>query len=110
LQQNTHVFRYHNGTFELMRGWTESGTTAIARGTSGAVLLSSSAVGTLTYSDNRFRSLSSTALLTDATSARRQLLLPVSDIYFCRLRGRRMSTAGDRSEARVVVVGRSRAE
>jgi PAS domain S-box-containing protein len=66
LLQNTLVFRYKNGNFELIRGETENGTTAMARGTSGAVLLSSLAEGTLTYSDNRFRSLSSAALLTDA--------------------------------------------
>jgi ligand-binding sensor domain-containing protein len=66
LLQNTQVFRYQNGNFELIRGETENGTTAMARGTSGAVLLSSLAVGTVTYSDNRFRRLSSTALLTDA--------------------------------------------
>jgi PAS domain S-box-containing protein len=66
LLQNTQVFRYQNGNFELIRGETENGTTAMARGTSGAVLLSSLAEGTLTYSDNRFRSLSSAALLTDA--------------------------------------------
>src|SRR5579864_2509811 len=66
LLQNTLVFRYQNGNFELIRGETENGTTALARGTSGAVLLSSLAEGTLTYSDNRFRSLSSAALLTDA--------------------------------------------
>ncbi len=66
LLQNTLVFRYQNGNFELIRGETENGTTAIARGTSGAVLLSSLAEGTLIYSDNRFRSLSSAALLTDA--------------------------------------------
>jgi ligand-binding sensor domain-containing protein/signal transduction histidine kinase len=66
LLQNTQVFRYQNGNFELIRGETENGTTAMARGTSGAVLLSSLAVGTVTYSDNRFRSLSSTALPTDA--------------------------------------------
>jgi ligand-binding sensor domain-containing protein/signal transduction histidine kinase len=66
LLQNTQVFRYHNGNFELIRGETENGTTAMARGTSGAVLLSSLAEGTLTYSENRFRSLSSAALLTDA--------------------------------------------
>ena len=66
LLQNTQVFRYHNGNFELIRGETENGTTAMARGTSGAVLLSSLAEGTITYSDNRFRSLSSAALLTDA--------------------------------------------
>jgi PAS domain S-box-containing protein len=64
--QNTLVFRYKNGNFELIRGETENGTTAMARGTSGAALLSSLAEGTLTYSDNRFRSLSSAALLTDA--------------------------------------------
>jgi ligand-binding sensor domain-containing protein/signal transduction histidine kinase len=66
LLQNTLVFRYHNGNFELIRGQTENGTTALARGTSGAVLLSSLAEGIITYSDNRFRSLSSATLLTDA--------------------------------------------
>jgi PAS domain S-box-containing protein len=57
LLQNTQVFRYQNGNFELIRGEAENGTTAMARGTSGAVLLSSLAAGTVTYSDNRFRSL-----------------------------------------------------
>jgi len=66
LLQDSQVFRYQSGNFELIRGWSENGTTAIARGTSGAVLLSSLADGTLTYSDKRFQSLSSTALLTDA--------------------------------------------
>jgi len=66
LLQNTQVFRYHNGIFEPIRGWTEGGTTAMARGTSGAVLLSSFAAGTLTYSENHFRNLSSAALLADA--------------------------------------------
>src|SRR5215469_16837552 len=66
LLQNTQVFRYHNGIFEPIRGWTEGGTTAMALGTSGAVLLSSSAAGTLTYTGNRFRDLSSAALLADA--------------------------------------------
>jgi ligand-binding sensor domain-containing protein/signal transduction histidine kinase len=66
LLQNTQLFRYHNGNFELIRGEAENGTTAIARGTSGAVLLSSLAVGTMTYSDNRFRTLSSAALPADA--------------------------------------------
>jgi signal transduction histidine kinase/ligand-binding sensor domain-containing protein len=49
-----------------MRGWTENGTSVMAQGKSGSVLLSSLAEGTLIYSDNRFRSLSSTALLSDA--------------------------------------------
>jgi ligand-binding sensor domain-containing protein/signal transduction histidine kinase len=66
LLQNTLVFRYHNGNFELIRGETENGTTAMARGTTGAVLLSSAAEGTLTVSDNQFRRLSSAVLLADA--------------------------------------------
>jgi PAS domain S-box-containing protein len=66
LLQNTIVLRYHDGNFELTRGWSENGTTAMARATSGAVLLSSLAEGTVTYSDNRFRTVSSAALLTDA--------------------------------------------
>jgi PAS domain S-box-containing protein len=65
LLQDTQVFRYQNGNFELMRGWTENGTSVMARGKSGAILLSSLAEGTLIYSDNQFRSLSSSALLTD---------------------------------------------
>jgi ligand-binding sensor domain-containing protein/signal transduction histidine kinase len=66
LLQNTIVFRYHNGNFDLIRGWSENGTTAMASGKSRAVLLSSLAEGTVTYSDNRFRTLSSAALLADA--------------------------------------------
>ena len=61
LLQNTQVFRYHDGIFEPIRGWTEGGTTAMARGTSGAILLSTPAAGALTYSGNRFQSLSSAA-------------------------------------------------
>jgi PAS domain S-box-containing protein len=66
LLRNTQVFRYKNGNFEFIRGWTESGTTAIARGTLGAALLSSVAEGILTYSDSQFRSLSSAGLLSEA--------------------------------------------
>jgi len=66
LLQNTQLFRYKNGNFELIRGEVENGTTAIARGTSGAVLLSSILVGTLTFSDNQLRTLSPAVLLADA--------------------------------------------
>src|ERR1700722_6928016 len=69
LLQNTLVFRYHNGIFQPIRGQSENGTTAITRGTSGEVLLSSQAEGTITFTDNRFRSLSSATLLTDAARA-----------------------------------------
>jgi ligand-binding sensor domain-containing protein/signal transduction histidine kinase len=83
LLQNTQVFRYHSGIFEPIRGWAEGGTTAMAKGTSGAVLLSSSAAGTLTYSENRFRNLSSAALLTDAARAPNEAATPFS--WFDRL-------------------------
>jgi PAS domain S-box-containing protein len=69
LLQNTQVFHYHNGNFELIRGQAENGTTAIARGMSGAVLFSSLPLGTLSYSDNRFRTLSPAALPADAARA-----------------------------------------
>ena len=83
LLQNTQVFRYHNGIFEPIRGWAEGGTTATARGTSGAVLLSSSGAGTVTYRENRFQSLSSAALLTDAARASDDRTTPFS--WFDRL-------------------------
>ena len=69
LLQDTLVFRYHRGNFELIRGADRNGTTALARGTSGAVLLSSLAEGTVSYGDKRFRTLSSAALPTDAPGA-----------------------------------------
>jgi PAS domain S-box-containing protein len=69
LLQNTQVFHYRDGNFELIRGQAENGTTAIAPGTSGAVLFSSLPLGTLTYRDNQFRTLSSAALPADAARA-----------------------------------------
>ena len=83
LLQNTQVFRYHNGVFEPIRGWTEGGTTAMARGTFGDVLLSSSAAGTLTYIGNGFRSLSSATLLSDAATPHDEQTTPFS--WFDRL-------------------------
>ena len=54
LVQDTKLFRYHDGTFELIRGEAENGTTAMALGTSGQVLLSSAAMGVLTYDGKQF--------------------------------------------------------
>jgi ligand-binding sensor domain-containing protein/signal transduction histidine kinase len=77
LLQNTQVFRYHNGKVEVIRTNIASGatiargasgllsSTAMTRGTSGAVLLSSSDSGILTYSDNQFRRLSAGVLPSD---------------------------------------------
>ena len=69
LLQNTQVFHYRDGNFELIRGQAENGTTAMARGQSGSVLLSSLPLGTLTFRDNRFRTLSSASLPADAAVA-----------------------------------------
>ena len=66
LLEDNVVFRYHSGNFQVIRRETGNGTTAMARGTSGAVLLSSLADGPVAYSDNRFRSLSSSVLPTGA--------------------------------------------
>lgn len=54
LSQNTRLFRYHNGAFELSRGQAEDGITAITMGTSGEVLLSSVALGPLAYNGKQF--------------------------------------------------------
>ena len=54
LLQNTRLFRYHNGTFELSRGQAEDGITAMTAGTSGEVLLSSVARGPLAYDGKQF--------------------------------------------------------
>ena len=54
LLQNTRLFRYHNGTFELSRGQAEDGITAMTMGTSGEALLSSVALGPLAYDGKQF--------------------------------------------------------
>jgi ligand-binding sensor domain-containing protein/signal transduction histidine kinase len=54
LLQNTKLFRYRDGTFELSRGEAENGITAMGQGTADAILLSSLAMGTLTYDGKRF--------------------------------------------------------
>jgi signal transduction histidine kinase/ligand-binding sensor domain-containing protein len=68
LLQSTKLLRYHDGTFELSRGEAENGITAIGQGTASAVLLSSLAMGTLTYSGNRFLTVSSAPVVADSAS------------------------------------------
>lgn len=68
LLQNTKLFRYQNGTFELSRGEAENGITAMGRGTGGALLLSSLALGTLTYDGQRFLTAFSAPANADAAS------------------------------------------
>lgn len=68
LSQNTKLFRYHNGSFELIRGEAENGITAIGRGSAGAILLSSLAMGTLRYDGKRFLTVSPPPQFADSAS------------------------------------------
>ena len=54
LMRNTKLLRYRDGAFMLFRGEAENGITAMGPGTTGAVILSSLAMGTLTYEGGRF--------------------------------------------------------
>ena len=49
LLQSTKVLRYHNGRFELGREEAEFGITSITKRMDGSILLSSLALGPLTY-------------------------------------------------------------
>ena len=58
LLQSTKLLRYRDGAFEISRGEAENGVTAIGHDMGGAVLLSSLAMGVLTYNGERFVSVS----------------------------------------------------
>lgn len=68
LLQNTKLLRYHDGTFSLARGEAENGITALSQGTGNAILLSSLAMGTLTYNGNRFSAIASLPASSDSES------------------------------------------
>ena len=59
LLRSTKLLRYRDGNFELIRGEGENGITVIGRGIGNKILLSSLAMGTLTYDSERFESASS---------------------------------------------------
>jgi ligand-binding sensor domain-containing protein/signal transduction histidine kinase len=59
LLPTTKLLRYHDGIFEVVRGEAENGVTAIGTGTSHAILISSLAMGTLSYNGRDFVSVSS---------------------------------------------------
>ena len=68
LLRDTRLLRYHDGIFELSRGEAENGITSIGRGASSEILLSSVALGTLTYKSERFVTVSS-ALVSPGSAA-----------------------------------------
>ena len=65
LLQNTKLLRYHDGTLDLSRGEGENGVTAIGRTTAGEALVSSSAMGTLIYTGEKFVTVSSEPVFSD---------------------------------------------
>jgi ligand-binding sensor domain-containing protein/signal transduction histidine kinase len=66
LLRDTRLLRYHDGIFELSRGEAENGITALGRGATAPILLSSVALGTLTYKRERFATVSSALVLPDS--------------------------------------------
>src|SRR5580704_10216531 len=59
LLENTRILRYHDGKFDLGREEAEFGITSVGRSADGAVLLSSLALGTLTYRAGKFDAVTS---------------------------------------------------
>jgi signal transduction histidine kinase/ligand-binding sensor domain-containing protein len=73
LLQNTKLLRYRDGMFAVSPGESENGVTAIGRTTAGDALVSSSAMGTLTYNGDQFVTVSSEPVFADpATLAQGQ--------------------------------------
>ena len=69
LLPTTKLLRYHEGTFEVVRGETENGVTAIGNGARDSVLISSVAMGIFSYNGNSFVSILSSNLSVGADVA-----------------------------------------
>jgi signal transduction histidine kinase/ligand-binding sensor domain-containing protein len=66
LLQNTKIFRYRDGEFEPGRDEAEYGITSVGRGKDGTVLLSSLALGMLTYRDGKYEILTAPSAASSA--------------------------------------------
>jgi ligand-binding sensor domain-containing protein/signal transduction histidine kinase len=73
LLPTTKLVRYHDGTFEMVRGEAENGVTAIGTGAGHAILISSLATGTLTFNGIDFVNISSSLDLPAKTEASNQI-------------------------------------
>jgi signal transduction histidine kinase/ligand-binding sensor domain-containing protein len=69
LLPTTKLLRYHEGTFEVVRGEAENGVTVIGNGARDSVLISSVAMGIFSYNGNSFVSISSSNLSVGADVA-----------------------------------------
>ncbi len=68
LLQNTKLLRYHDGTFDFIRGEAENGVIAMALGAKGEIVLSSLTMGALTYDGKQFLAALPAPLFTDPAS------------------------------------------
>jgi len=68
LLQNTKLLRYHDGTFDFIRGEAENGVTAMALGAKGEIVLSSLTMGALAYDGKQFLAALPAPLFTDPAS------------------------------------------
>ena len=83
LLQDTKLFRYHDGKFELVRGEAENGVTAMALDTTGKAVVSSVAMGVLIYDGKQF--LATSRISPCATVAESGLAVPPCDERSARL-------------------------
>jgi ligand-binding sensor domain-containing protein/signal transduction histidine kinase len=68
LLQSTKILRYHNGKFDLGREEAEFGITSMTRRLDGTILLSSLALGPLTYHDEKFEIVDPAAAAANSSS------------------------------------------
>lgn len=68
LLQSTKILRYHNGKFDLGREEAEFGITSMTRRLDGTILLSSLALGPLTYHDEKFEIVGPAAASANSSS------------------------------------------
>ena len=72
LLRTTKLLRYHDGSFDFSHAESENGVTAMGLGQTGAVLLSSAALGTLTYHANEFMTVSPALVFPDSAALARE--------------------------------------
>jgi ligand-binding sensor domain-containing protein/signal transduction histidine kinase len=68
LLRTTKLLRYHDGSFDFSHAESENGVTAMGLGHTGAILLSSAVLGTLTYHANDFVTVSPALVFPDSAA------------------------------------------
>jgi ligand-binding sensor domain-containing protein/signal transduction histidine kinase len=91
LLQSTKLLRYRDGAFELSRGEAENGVTAMGSERSGAVLLSSVALGPLVFNGEHFMSASQPGGMAEAPRSEDPAWLSTSLAWSTGLRPHRLA-------------------